>query len=194
MQIIGKYFTVDSVKIDSVPQDWTGREGLRRPTVEELEHMMDSSVKFCAQRSNKPTSDVEKLIRKSDRWANSTFRYAIAKEIRAALARNPKFRDLYIMGSVMEDRARLTSDINLILHVEDTKEDFQYWLVLLKKPNRLHSIKRCTSTIIHMGAGSARHWRPSCQKQPRCAIWRHPRHQAEDELFSTWAFFAFGAR
>lgn len=131
MQIIGRYFTIESVRIDSVPEDWTGHKGLRRPKIEELERMMDAALKFCANRANKSSTEVEKLIRKSDRWANSTFRYALAKEIRKVLKPDPKFRDLYIMGNVMEDQARLNSDIDLILHVEDTKEDFQYWIVLM---------------------------------------------------------------
>jgi predicted nucleotidyltransferase len=133
MQIIGKYFSVDSVKIDLVPVDWTGHKGLERPKVEDLEQMVDAALKFCARRSNKSPSEVERLIRSSDPWANSTFRYALAKEIRKILSSDQKFRDLYIMGSVMEDRARLNSDINLIMHVVDAQEDFQYWLVLLNE-------------------------------------------------------------
>lgn len=131
MQIIGKYFTVESVGVNVVPENWTGHEGLQRPTAEQLEQMVDAAEKFCTIRSDKPTVEIVKLISSGDLWANSTLRYALAKEIKKTLSADPGVRDLYVFGSVMEDRARLTSNINLILHVEDKKEDYQYWLILM---------------------------------------------------------------
>jgi len=129
--MIGKLSSIESARVNVVPEGWEGHDGLRRPETKDFQAMMDAALHFCTLRSGKTAEEVVALIRKSDLWANSTLRYALAKEIRQLLASDHEVRDLYIMGSVMEDQARLTSDIDLILHVVDDKEDFETWCVLL---------------------------------------------------------------
>ena len=111
-----------------VRRDWSGHAELPLLTGSEVAIIFDTALELCSIRSGKPTEDILDLIRDNDVWANSTLRYAIAKEIRKALRANPKVRDLYTMGSVMEDRAKLTSDIDMVLHVESGKKNFETWL------------------------------------------------------------------
>ena len=129
--MIGKLSTIENARVNVVPDGWAGHEGLRRLSDSDVAAMLDAAFNFCTVRSGKPADAVLALVRKADVWANSTLRYAIAKEIRRELQADPKVRDLYSMGSVMEDQARLTSDIDMVLHVESDKEDFEAWLALL---------------------------------------------------------------
>jgi predicted nucleotidyltransferase len=140
--MIGKFSSIKCARINVAPDDWTGHKGLTRPSRKAIRQMMESALEFCALRSNQPVTEIRKLIISNNLWANSTLRYALAKEIKKTLSSDPLVKDLFIYGSVMEDRARLTSDINLVLHVEDKKRDFEIWFVLVDEGLREECIKR----------------------------------------------------
>jgi predicted nucleotidyltransferase len=141
-KMIGKFSSIKCARVNVAPDDWTGHKGLSRPSKQEIHQMMESALKFCTIRSNRPVDEITKLIVANDLWANSTLRYAIAKEIKKTLSTDPLVKDLFIYGSVMEDHARLTSDINLVLHVEDKKKDFEIWFVLVDEGLREEFTKR----------------------------------------------------
>lgn len=129
--MIGKLSTIESARVNVVPEDWEGFGVLKAPTRESLERLMDDALEFCSLRAKKQVPEIIEKIKKDDLWANSTLRYALAKEIGKTLSKDSNFRDLYIQGSVMEDRARMTSDIDLILHVKGEKSNFETWIVAL---------------------------------------------------------------
>lgn len=130
---MGKQGAINSSSLKTGPEYRNGNGFARDPRPEELEAMMDAALHFCTLRANKPVGEVIRRIRRSDLWANSTLRYALAKEIRKLLLSDPEVRDVYLMGSVIEDQARLSSDIDLILHVHDEKEKYETWLLLIDK-------------------------------------------------------------
>ena len=126
-----KMSIVESQRVNRVPESWVGTQYIHRPHASEIAKLMNDAFEFTAARSKKSTDEVKQQMMDGDLWANSTFRYALAKGIRKNLSANPMVQDLYVYGSVMDDQARMTSDINLILHVKEDKTNFESWIELL---------------------------------------------------------------
>lgn len=103
-------------------------ELLRKPGPQELDRMFDNAVGYCFERSGHPISDLGDKLRSGDRWINSSFRFALTREIHKVISSQPGVRDLYFYGSVAEDSAGLRSDINMILHVEADKKTYETWI------------------------------------------------------------------
>ena len=130
---MGKQSAIEPASLETVPEYRSGKGFAGEPRHEDLVAMVDAALRFCTLRSNKPIGEVVRRIKKSDLWANSTLRYALAKEIRKVLSSDPDVCDVYLMGSVIDDQARLASDLDLILHVRGEKETYETWLVLFDK-------------------------------------------------------------
>jgi predicted nucleotidyltransferase len=114
-----------------VPEEWAGVDNVPCPELAEMVQMFDAALDFSAQRLNKSAEETTQLIRSGNESANSTFRYALSKELANYFKSYSGVRKLYIYGSTMVDQARLTSDVNLILHVQGNKKDYECLLVLL---------------------------------------------------------------
>ncbi len=62
-------------------------------------------------------------LRAGDPWVHSRFRYALAEELCGYLSQlGPTFKAVYVYGSVMEDGARATSDLDIVLWVSKKSE------------------------------------------------------------------------
>ena len=129
--MLTKMSIVESQRVNTVPEEWHGDRHIGRPEAGLSETLMESALAFTAERGKRSDDETIERMKGNDLWANSTFRYALAKEIAAKLNGNPMFRSLYVYGDVMEDRARLASDVDLILHVADDKANFEAWIELL---------------------------------------------------------------
>lgn len=102
-----------------------------RLTSKLLDEMIKSALNFCHLRSRISIHEIVEKLAADDKWTNSTFRYALAKEISNVVVRLHGVRDMYLYGSVMEDTARSRSGIEIILHVETEKapcEELTAWL------------------------------------------------------------------
>jgi predicted nucleotidyltransferase len=77
------------------------------------------SLEYCVEKSSSvDTKEVEEKIRSNHGVSNSTFRYALAKEICKQLALSYEgIEACYIFGSSLSDTATITSDIDLIIKV-----------------------------------------------------------------------------
>lgn len=129
--MLTKMSIVESYRVNKVPEEWQGDRYIGRPTHEESERLLNAALAFTAERGKRTEDETIVRMKGNDLWTNSTFRYALAKQIAAGLNGNSIFRALYVYGDVMEDRARLTSDVDMILHVADDKANFEAWIELL---------------------------------------------------------------
>lgn len=129
--MLTKMSIVESQRINTVPEEWHGDKYIGRPAGEEGERLIEAALAFTAERGKRSDEETIERMKANDLWTNSTFRYAMAKEIASGLKGNPMFRALYVYGDVMEDRARFASDVDLVLHVADDKVNFEAWIELL---------------------------------------------------------------
>jgi predicted nucleotidyltransferase len=118
-------------RINVADEAWQGSKAIARPTSEYVKNIMETAMAFTVKRSSEDEATVISKINTNDEWMNSTFRYALAKAIADSLRTNPEVNNVYLFGSVVSDSARLTSDINMLLHVNDEQEDFEKWVALL---------------------------------------------------------------
>jgi predicted nucleotidyltransferase len=118
-------------RVNVVDEKWQGNGHVARPNAEFVNNVMESAMAFTVKRSSESEDVITKKIKSNDEWMNSTYRYALGKAIADSLRTNPEFNNLYLFGSVVSDSARLTSDINMLLHVDADKEDFEAWVALL---------------------------------------------------------------
>jgi len=120
-------------RINVVPENWAGGAHVSKPDRPFAEKLFQTATDFTMERSNDSADTVLKNMKKNDEWTNSTWRYALAKAIAESLRNNSAVISLSIVGSVVSDSARLTSDINLLLHTAEDKEEFETWIVALDK-------------------------------------------------------------
>lgn len=118
-------------RVNTVSEDWKGNEHVSRPDQQMAVSLMESALAFTTKRSSEDSAAVIEKMRKNDEWMNSTWRYALAKALADTLRSNPDFVNLHVSGSVVNDSARLTSDINLIMHVREDGESFERWVAVL---------------------------------------------------------------
>jgi predicted nucleotidyltransferase len=126
-----KICCVETQRVHIVPEEWAGVDNVPCPELAEMVQMLEAALNFSAQRLDKTVDDVALLIRSGNESANSTFRYALSKELSNYFKNYSGVRNLYVYGSTMVDQARLTSDINLILHVHENKKEYECLMVLL---------------------------------------------------------------
>lgn len=131
--MLAKMDLVERNRVNIVPENWEAENKSTNPDQEAVNHLIENAFDFCAKRSETNIDSIKHEMKAGSLWANSTFRYAIAKGIRGLLKSDSHFNDLYLYGSVMEDQARLTSNINMVLHVEDNKEAYETWVLALNE-------------------------------------------------------------
>lgn len=92
-----------------------------------IEGMINRALQFCVEKSStKDTASVERLIQENDRWANSTFRYALGKEICKFLSQSyEEIESCYIFGSSLSDTAHIASDIDLVIEVKSNSKELR---------------------------------------------------------------------
>jgi predicted nucleotidyltransferase len=129
--MLAKMDLVERARVNIVPENWVSDN--TTPDQEAVNHLITSAFDFCAKRSETDVKEIKNQMKAGSLWANSTFRYALAKGIRSLLKNDTNFHDLYLFGSVMEDQARLTSNINMVLHVGELKEAYETWILALNE-------------------------------------------------------------
>lgn len=117
-------------RVNTVSPEWQGSDHVARPDSSFINHLFETAMTFTMKRSDEEREAVISKMKKNDEWMNSTWRYALAKSMADAMRSNPHFINLHLLGSVVSDSARLTSDINLVLHVDEDKENFERWVAL----------------------------------------------------------------
>lgn len=85
-----------------------------------VESMIDRAMQFCIEKHwIKDQGKIRELIVEGDGWTNSTFRYALAKEIcKLLFNKYGEIKACYVYGSSLTNNARTTSDIDIILWVD----------------------------------------------------------------------------
>lgn len=87
------------------------------------------AIDYCAKKLGKSPEEVLELLARGDSWAHSSFRYALTIQIGQYLSRlGTVVRSIYIYGSCMEDGARLTSDIDIIIWVNEKTDAIAFLL------------------------------------------------------------------
>jgi predicted nucleotidyltransferase len=85
-----------------------------------IKDVVNKALKFCVEKSSaENTTVIKNLIQENDGAVNSTFRYALGKEICRFLCK--KYEEIdscYMFGSSLSDTAKITSDIDLIIKVK----------------------------------------------------------------------------
>lgn len=81
--------------------------------------MVSGALRFCLGKTGSGSaSGVKKNLRAGDALAHSVLRYGLARQISDDLTSGPYgVSAVYVYGSTMEDRARATSDIDLLVIV-----------------------------------------------------------------------------
>lgn len=129
--MLAKMDLVERNRVNVIPENWIC--DISKPDQETVNHLLENAYGFCAERCEAKVEEIKNQMKAGNLWANSTFRYALAKGIRSLLKNDINFHDLYLFGSVMEDQARLTSNINMVLHVSEQKETFETWILALNE-------------------------------------------------------------
>ncbi len=83
-----------------------------------IPELIQQALDFCVEKSPrlKHREEVVNLLLKGDNWTHSTLRYALSKGICEYLSMyHQELEQVYLTGSTVEDRAGLTSDIDLII-------------------------------------------------------------------------------
>lgn len=85
------------------------------------------SLEYCVKKSSSvDTREVEEKIRNNHGASNSTFRYALAKEICRQLALDhEEIEACYLFGSSLTDAANVTSDIDLVIKVTQKSKELE---------------------------------------------------------------------
>lgn len=95
------------------------------------------ALAFCAKKLGKSQDEVVRLLAQGDRWVHSTLRYALVTQVCQYLSRlGTVVRSVYIYGSCMEDRAKPSSDVDIIIWVNEKTDALA---VLLEQLNLLIS-------------------------------------------------------
>jgi len=86
----------------------------------DAEKFVEEALESCRGKANGKASRIMDYLRSGDAWAHSTFRYCLARRISVYLrATCPGVKAVYIFGSTMDDRAGITSDIDLLVVVRN---------------------------------------------------------------------------
>ncbi|HAF70450.1 MAG: hypothetical protein XD60_0480 [Acetothermia bacterium 64_32] len=79
------------------------------------EAVLKRALSRCAARGLGGADQLLEALRAGDQVAHSAFRYAVAQEVACWLSQlGSVFRAVYVHGSTVEDRARPSSDVDLI--------------------------------------------------------------------------------
>jgi predicted nucleotidyltransferase len=99
--------------------------------------VFSQAIGYCAEKLNKSSEETLALLEQGDLWVHSTFRFALAVQICPYLGRlGTAVRSIYIYGSCMEDRAKPTSDIDMIIWANEKNDAITF---LLERLNLLVS-------------------------------------------------------
>ncbi|MTI84722.1 MAG: hypothetical protein FH756_12645 [Firmicutes bacterium] len=86
-------------------------------------HLMEKSLQFCCQRENITRDKVIRGMQSGCCYSHSNFRYAVAKNLCRILANENDINAIYLHGSTVKDKARVSSDIDLVLHVRRKEKE-----------------------------------------------------------------------
>jgi len=95
----------------------------------DIAHAFSQAIGYCAKKRGKSAEEIFDLLSQGDCWVHSTFRYALTIQICYYLSRlGTVVRSVYIYGSCMEDSARPTSDIDIIIWVNEKTDAIAFLL------------------------------------------------------------------
>ncbi|MBE0477823.1 nucleotidyltransferase domain-containing protein [Candidatus Aerophobetes bacterium] len=86
-----------------------------------IRELVQQALDFCTEKNPylEDRQAVVGMLLKDDSWTHSVFRYALAIRISQYLgAHYQELKQVYLVGSTLENRAKFTSDIDLIIRVE----------------------------------------------------------------------------
>ena len=90
-----------------------------------IRELVQQALDFCVEK-NPHLTDKEGLVSlllREDSWAHSVFRYALAMRICEYLSiHHQELEEIYLTGSTLDNRARFTSDIDLIIKTNESSE------------------------------------------------------------------------
>lgn len=98
-------------------------------------HLVESSLDFCCHKEQSSRNKVIQKMQQGYEDIHSNFRYALAKKLCLLLQVEQGLRAVYVYGSTVKDNARISSDIDLVLHVE--KKDHRLHLLIEKLNSEL---------------------------------------------------------
>ncbi|MEW6456569.1 MAG: hypothetical protein AB1410_07660 [Acidobacteriota bacterium] len=100
-----------------------------------IKMMFDNALSFCVEKTKQGRNLILTSLHQGDKKTHSSFRYALAKQIVSYLNNtvNSCIKAAYIYGTVLEDRASFTSDIDMIIHINNGKEKLQQAIKKLDK-------------------------------------------------------------
>ncbi|MFQ6084202.1 MAG: nucleotidyltransferase domain-containing protein [Candidatus Aminicenantia bacterium] len=101
-----------------------------------IKDMFDNALSFCCEKFNLINkSQILELLYQGDNWTHSTFRYGLAKQVASYLNEiaNNSIKAVYVYGTILEDRASFTSDIDMIVHSNNKSPEFQQAIKNLDK-------------------------------------------------------------
>lgn len=96
----------------------------------DIAHTFSEAIDYCAKKKEgRSAEEVLQLLAQGDRWAHSTFRYALTTQVCQYLSRlGTVVRSVYIFGSSMSDGAKPTSDIDIIIWVNERSDAIAFLL------------------------------------------------------------------
>jgi predicted nucleotidyltransferase len=108
-----------------------GGNGLNR----KIGPLIRRSLEYCVKKSSSVDArEVEEKIRNNHGASNSTFRYALAKEIcRQLVFDHEEIEACYLFGSSLTDAAKITSDIDLVIKVTRKSKTLENSVVQIDK-------------------------------------------------------------
>jgi predicted nucleotidyltransferase len=87
---------------------------------------VEKAISFCTRRLGKNKQEITKMLREGDCYVHSAFRYAIAREISAHLkSRIRGVKGVYVYGSTMTNQAKMYSDIDMLVHIDEKQEEVE---------------------------------------------------------------------
>lgn len=80
--------------------------------------LIEASIEFCCDKEKSTRDEFVQLMQRGYKTVHSNFRYALAKKLCQLFENERNLRAVYVHGSTIKDNARISSDIDLVLHVE----------------------------------------------------------------------------
>lgn len=82
--------------------------------------LLARALQTCCKKNFADLDTLVAALRAGDPWAHSLFRYVLAQELWVYLSGIcPTIRQVYVYGSIVDDRAGPSSDVDMIVWVQD---------------------------------------------------------------------------
>jgi predicted nucleotidyltransferase len=99
-----------------------------------IKDMFNNALSFCCEKSNLKAHQILNLLHLGNNWVHSTFRYGLAKQVAFYLNEvTNNIKAVYVYGTILEDKASFTSDIDMIIHSKNKNTDLSLVIKNLDK-------------------------------------------------------------